>query len=515
MENSSANPAWQSALDSRRPNPAAANTSLSYYVAVAALLLVAWFIQARKCHSSIPVPFYKASKTKWIFSAESLVKDSYRKFQDKVYQISGTEGIQLVLPSNYVSELKTLPEDVLSAKEAIADALQSKYTKFSPGHNADLLTLLLRTRLTQNLVKLAPQLKEELEYIVSTEFPACDDWTPVKWHPFALRAVTRLSGRAFVGPDINRQERWMDTSINFAIHVFMAGAKLQFFPEWTRPLTQYLVSDLGKIRRGIESAKDMIRPVLEQRIRDLDSPSCEEAPNDMMQWLIEALPDAEKADVQTQAELQLIIAAASIHTTHGLLCECIYDLAAHPDVQDELREEAHQILEVEEGWMHKESMAKLKKLDSFMREVQRLRGNIVSFIRKVLKPISLSDGTQLPVGTRVVAPLAGIAHDERFFPNADQFDPLRFYRLRQESAEANHRLQFTSISDTYVNFGAGRHACPGRFFAGNEIKLVLARFVLGYDIRLRSGDVRPKPMSIVMTKSPSPNAVLEFRRRGL
>src|SRR5690348_3277756 len=102
----------------------------------------------------------------------------------------------------------------------------------------------------------------------------------------------------------------------------------------------------------------------------------------------------------------------------------------------------------------------------------------VSFLRKVMKPISLSDGTQLPVGTRVVAPLAGIAHDERFFPNADQFDHLRFFRLRQESAEANNRLQFTSIGDTYVNFGAGRNACPGRFFAGNEIKLILARFVL-------------------------------------
>ncbi|PNY24453.1 Ent-kaurene oxidase [Tolypocladium capitatum] len=466
------------------------------------------------------------------------------QFRDRLYQIGGTEGLQLVLPSNYLGELKTLPEDVLSAKAAIADALQSKYTKFSPGHNAELLTLLLRTRLTQNLARLAPQLKEEFEYIVATEFPACDDWTPVKWHPFALRVITQLSGRAFVGPGINRQERWMDTSSNFAIHVFVAGAKLQLFPEWVRPVIQYLVTDLAKIRCDIESAKAMIKPVLEERIRDLDVPSCQDAPDDMIQWLIEALPEGERADVQTQAELQLVIAAASIHTTHGLLCECMYDLAAHQDIQEELREEAYQVLEVDEGWGRKESMAKLKKMDSFMREVQRLRGNIgqsvhpsphpstdttgipspikdalltlplVSFLRKVMQPISLSDGTQLPVGTRVVAPLAGIAHDERFFPNPDRFDPLRFYRLRQESAEANNRMQFTSIDDTYVNFGAGRHACPGRFFASDVIKLVLARFVLDYHVRLRPGEGRPKPKSIVMTKSPSSNAVLEFRRRS-
>ncbi|PFH61297.1 hypothetical protein XA68_17714 [Ophiocordyceps unilateralis] len=514
MVNLSSEAAWHSALETRGPSHPPVDSRLNYYLAVAAILLVAWLAQVRKRQCDISVPLYKASKTKWIFAAETLIKDSYLKFQDKVYQIRGTEGTQLVLPSNYVAELKTLPEDVLSAKEAIADALQSKYTKFSPGHNADLLTLLLRTRLTQNLVKLAPQLKEELDYVIATEFPACDDWTPVKWHPFALRAVTRLGGRAFVGPDINRQERWMDTSINFAIHVFMAGAKLQLFPEWARPLTQYLVSDLGKIRRDIDLAKDLIKPVLEQRVRNLNEPTgCGESPNDMMQWLVEALPEGEKADIQTQAELQLVIAAASIHTTTGLLCECIYDLAAHPAVQDELRDEARKVLEADEGWTRKESMAKLKKMDSFMREVQRLRGNIVSFLRKVMKPISLSDGTELPVGTRVVAPLAGIAHDERFFANADEFDPLRFYRLRQESAEANNRLQFTAIGDTYVNFGAGRHACPGRFFAGNVIKLVLARFILAYDIRLRKGDERPKPMSIVMTKSPNPDAILEFRRR--
>lgn len=130
-----------------------------------------------------------------------------------------------------------------------------------------------------------------------------------------------------------------------------------------------------------------------------------------------------------------------------------------------------------------------------------------------MKPISLSDGTELPVGTRLVTPMAGIAHDERFFPNPDTLDALRFYRLRQESAEANNRLQFTSIGDTYVNFGAGKQACPGRFFASNEIKLVLARFVLAYEVRLRPGDDRPKPMAIFMTKLPSRDAVLEFRRR--
>lgn len=239
-----------------------------------------------------------------------------------------------------------------------------------------MLSLLVRTKLTQNLTRALPQLKIELEYILATEFPACEDWTPVKWQPFSLRAIARLSGRAFVGTSISRNEQWMNTSINFAVHIFTACVKLQFFPGWARPVGQHLVSELRQIRKDIKTAKDLLGPILEERLRDMELGNGEDKPDDMIQWLIDALPQEEKGDVTTQAELQLILAAASIHTTNNLLCECMLDLAAHPEAQEELRKEAYETLEVDNGWARKENMAKLKKLDSFMKEVQRLRGNI-------------------------------------------------------------------------------------------------------------------------------------------
>jgi ent-kaurene oxidase len=49
----------------------------------------------------------------------------------------------------------------------------SKYTKFCLGHNAEMLSALVRCRLSQNLARLVPQLKVELESIVATEFPEC------------------------------------------------------------------------------------------------------------------------------------------------------------------------------------------------------------------------------------------------------------------------------------------------------------------------------------------------------
>ena len=39
-----------------------------------------------------------------------------------------------------------------------------------------------------------------------------------------------------------------------------------------------------------------------------------------------------------------------------------------------------------------------------------------------------------------------------------------------------------NTTDTFLAFGHGRHACPGRFFSNYELKLLFACFVLNYDL---------------------------------
>lgn len=63
-----------------------------------------------------------------------------------------------------------------------------------------------------------------------------------------------------------------------------------------------------------------------------------------------------------------------------------------------------------------------------------------------------------------------------------------------------------------MHFGYGRHSCPGRFFAANEIKLILARILLEYDLKMPEGlteryaninmgtDVLPDPTKEVLFK---------------
>ena len=80
----------------------------------------------------------------------------------------------MLIPARYIPELRGLPEEILSATEAVNEAMLSQYTKFSLGHNGHTLSGVVRTKLTQNLARLVPQLHKEIEYVVATEFPKCN-----------------------------------------------------------------------------------------------------------------------------------------------------------------------------------------------------------------------------------------------------------------------------------------------------------------------------------------------------
>ncbi|RYC60736.1 hypothetical protein CHU98_g5470 [Xylaria longipes] len=514
------------------------NGSLIYYATIGAIVLCAWIFFSPRRKPYVSAPFYEVSRMRWMLNADTLIKDSYCK-------IKSTEGVRTIIPPTLVSELKGLPEDTLSAKTAVSEAMLSEYTHLSADAHSDILTFLLRTKATHNLQRMMSTLKEELQFILATEFPVCE------------------------GSALSRSEEWMSVSINFAVTAFIAVIKLQFFPPWMRPVAQYLVSELKTIRKDLAKAQAMLEPLIEERLTNVEDMSGSEKPDDFIQWLSDALPDEEKRNYFIQAKMQLLLSASSIHTTSNLTTDCIYDLAVHQEMQEILREEAIDVFEREkDAWERKDSIAKLKKMDSFIKESQRLSGNVTSFIRKVMKPIDLSDGTHLPSGTSLLTPLAGISLDERYYPDPEVFDGLRFWKLRQQQeSPASTRsssptpltptpssttftsspsttpskpatgtstsspssspptssqsppylnksgYQFTSIGDTNQNFGLGKHACPGRFFAAQEIKLILSHLLLHYEIKLRDGEARPKPVVFMMTKSPSQTAEVLFRRR--
>lgn len=76
---------------------------------------------------------------------------------------------------------------------------------------------------------------------------------------------------------------------------------------------------------------------------------------------------------ETVADTILAGSFAAIHTTTMTLTNILYDLAAHPEYQEVLREEIARIsAEEPSGQLRKKTMPKLRKLDSFIKESQRV-----------------------------------------------------------------------------------------------------------------------------------------------
>lgn len=137
-----------------------------------------------------------------------------------------------------------------------------------------------------------------------------------------------------------------------------------------------------------------------------------------------------------------------------------------------------------------------------------------TFQRKALRPITLSDGTHIPSGTFTFSPANAISFDSNIYPDPNTFDGLRFYSMRQASVEEEKKYQLTSITKTQIQFGSGRHACPGRWFASHQIKLVLAAVLDRYDVKLKEGEVRPGSIVFQTNQFPDPKADILFRARS-
>jgi hypothetical protein len=79
MENVSSLAASPIGVDYQLPQFVNEGHCTGYYIAVTIFLIAIWFFLPKKQTSHLEIPFYKASKTKWIFDAETLIKDSYTK----------------------------------------------------------------------------------------------------------------------------------------------------------------------------------------------------------------------------------------------------------------------------------------------------------------------------------------------------------------------------------------------------------------------------------------------------
>ena len=100
--------------------------------------------------------------------------------------------------------------------------------------------------------------------------------------------------------------------------------------------------------------------------------------------------------------------------------------------------------------------------------------------------------------------------DPEIHPHPDTFDPYRHLRKRQDSN--THKFHFASVSEDMLNWGAGRHACPGRFFAQETLKLLIIYLLTHYEFKHAEGKGKvPRFLENNLFLVPNPALPILFR----
>ncbi|KAL5362268.1 cytochrome P450 [Aspergillus floccosus] len=428
------------------------------------------------------------------FSSKALhyIQQGCRQYKDGMFRIARVDTDILVIPSRFVDELHSKPDAQLSAIKAHMKNLLGRYSTINILDEGILHTHVLQTELTPRLGNLIPVIKSELDFALARELPSnltVDDWTPVCIYDVILRIVARISARTFVGLPTSRSEEWLDLSIHFTEYVFLTMAILRRFPRWMRPLIAPNIPGYWAIRRGLGTANRIVGSLVRERRAQQTANPGNEKPADLLQWMMDK---ASPSDGQPEklAHRQLILSLAAIHTTTASATQAVYDLCVHGHYVDPLRREVLQAIAEDGGEYRKTTLTKMWDLDSFIKEVQRLNPPaLLNFQRIVMRDLTLSDGTVLPRGTHLAVPAADITNQADYDP---EFDGYRYSRRRRAHPAEAHRHQFATTDQTSLHFGHGKYACPGRFFAANEIKMILAHLLVGYEFRFPDGKSRPK-----------------------
>ncbi|KAK8103057.1 hypothetical protein PG984_016203 [Apiospora sp. TS-2023a] len=426
-----------------------------------------------------------------------------------MFNIVRNDSNVLVLNPKYLSELGNLPDSHSSSSVGQLNNMAGSFSTADIIGMSDLHFRIIQHKLTPNLVATIPMCKHELDHALSVETPKCkgegaavfhlptsltccngadvinpvEQWVPVNMFTYLSLIVARVTGRVFVGPELCRDPDWIKVSLAYDVNVGTVIATLRMFPPFLHPVVARLLPAWWRAHSDIKAAHRIIGPAVrarrEKEANDLDY----QKPHDLLQWMMDEAQGWE-ADPDSLALRQLVINLAALHTTSMATTHAIYDLCAHPEYFQPLREELVAVLRADGGWQ-RDTLGKLRRLDSFVKETQRWSpASLLSFNRHLRRPHTLADGVHLPAGTHLCLAAEPVLMDEEVVPGgrAGQFAPFRFAEAPDETEHRN-RHDLATVGPGSLHFGAGRYGCPGRFFAALVIKLMFAHLLLRYEFR--------------------------------
>ncbi|CEN60225.1 hypothetical protein ASPCAL02666 [Aspergillus calidoustus] len=443
-------------------------------------------------------------------------------------------GSVVIVPPAQTKALYGESEDILDAHATENQTIQTKWTIADQevANNSALHINVIRRQMTRSLDHLVPVLASEIRHALEQSWGANSEWKTVAVWDSCLEIVAAAGNAALCGTELCRNKEFLASLQHHGASVLGGAMVISAAPNPLKPIVGTIIRQLCLYysNKAIEMCMPLVQQRLDETARAKKDPSYSwDPPKDALQWIIDECYESgqpSQLSPERVALRLLILNMVSLHSTSFTLQNLILDLAStDPElkVMEALRSECATVLEETGGTWTFDALKKLALLDSVIRESIRLTpfGNI-GLPRTVVHPTGLpiqNPSITLPRGTILALALGAAHRDASLYPNPNDFDAFRFARASPSSSYSSsssgnqHTRPSSAVTpdDKFLGFGFGRHACPGRFFAVAEIKLLLAHMLLDYEIGYSSE--RPQTRPVMGLNYPAAGAIVRVRRR--
>ncbi|KAI0802275.1 cytochrome P450 [Xylaria sp. FL0064] len=453
-----------------------------------------------------------STKVDFLRRSYEMIHDNSRDGSNRPYTMYTDVGAVIVLPPKFADEIKNNPRlDFMTnvENEFHGDGSVPGFEVFNTDFASLILVQVAKKQLTKFLNKITKPLSDEAAFSLRTILGDYSEWKEFNLLEVNLSLVARLSSRVFLGDKLCRDPGWLQVTSQYPITSFNAAYKLRLYPKWIRPLVHWFLPECQLLRHQSAQARSMIQPIIDQRLEEKRKALEAGLPVPTYDDAIDWAQEESKQFKYEPATFQLAMSNAAIHTTSDLFTQTILELLAHPELIQPLRDEVIEVLRIH--GCTKSGLYNLKLMDSILKETQRVKPiSMVSMQRIALADVPLSDGTVIPKGAKLaVANTTRLDGD--LYEEPEKFDGYRFLKMRSDPGKEN-TAQFVTTGTNSLGFGHGTHACPGRFFAANEIKVALCHLVLKYDLELGPGS-QPEISWYGFNLNANKDAKIRVRRR--
>ncbi|RHZ46133.1 hypothetical protein Glove_633g2 [Diversispora epigaea] len=450
----------------------------------------------------------------YLYNAENFFAECRQKYGDP-FNIYVFGQVNTITGNEIAHEI--YKADALSKSSAMLDALplycvlKSLEPSGTDGH----LVKVVREGIGAKLPLYTERMQKNLMISINKEIGDCPNPKLVNNDIFPTM-VARPVADILVGQEISKNEDVVKAFANFTqdfTSILAIPPILSFIhPQLHNQIvTLPLKFGWNPILKHLTTLKKHLRPVLEKRLKDKEILGDKyEPPLDIVEYLLNS-PEYETKVITDDylnkiCDFLFMVVIVSIHSTSRHLTSALYDFAGRPELWDDLYEEQVIIDKECNGELSSQHINKMVKLDSFVRETLRTFDAVLTTTpHRSVESYTFKNGMTIPKGRKVQTYLIDIHY------NATAYGPESKSFLPYHGLENN--LPASRTDKNYFTFGAGKHSCPGRFFAVGEIKVCLHKLILNYHIKTPSGKVEKKIHFGPFASSPVSGLIFENRKK--